>query len=232
MKERPVLFSAPMIRAILEGRKMQTRRILKCDSHIDRIGTPHEWNRGRADDRMKRWEDWGPRTGHVLLHSGTSVFALRCPYGQPGDRLWVRETWGCKDADRPGVPGGRKPQPGDSIQYAENGADAWQWRVPGSLPWRPSIHMPRWASRILLEVTDVRVQRVQDISEEDARAEGVLWVPGHGEITPADLHEGYSNYLDCRQGFWVLWDSINAKRGFGWDSNPWVWAITFRRVDA
>jgi hypothetical protein len=91
--------------------------------------------------------------------------------------------------------------------------------------------MPRKYSRILLDLTDVRVQRVQEIGEGDARAEGVLWVPGHGEIAQADLEEGYSTYLDCRQGFQVLWNSINAKRGFGWDVNPWVWAITFKRVD-
>jgi len=221
MKERPIIFSSAMVRAILEGRKTQTRRVIKPQPTVteELLRQRGAWIAGESlsDQVNAAWQ-----------HGFVDV---SCPYGQPGDRLWVRETWGCKAADRPGVPGGRKPQPGDSIQYAENGADAWQWRVPGSLPWRPSIHMPRWASRILLEITDVRVQLVQDISEEDARSEGVLWVPGHGEITPADLHEGYSNYLDCRQGFQVLWDSINAKRGFGWDANPWVWALTFKRVE-
>ena len=270
MKERPIIFSAPMIRAILEGRKTQTRRVLKCDSHIERIGTPHEWNRGRADDRMKRWKDWGPRTGHALLHSGESVFALRCPYGQPGDRLWVRETWtweggsstyprdtplpdgaydklyvryaadGSKRTIETGgnvLPVPRQPPQREGEEYCLRDAPAdfvytgdntyvdrlgrwWKRKIP-------AIHMPRWASRILLEVTDVRVQRVQEISDDDCESEGIQqqWTcinPGTGS---------YAHGNDVRDDFRKLWKSINERRGFGWNANPWVWCLTFKRVE-
>lgn len=207
--ERPILFSAPMVRAILDGRKSQTRRVIKpVQSRDDGM-----WPAGRNP-------------------------ASDCPYGRPSDQLWVREMWA--ETDRPdGTPVvtyaaggciavGRGPQR-RTDDFLCHGI-AWS-DTPTPDRWRPSIHMPRWASRITLEITDVRVQRVQDIGEEDARAEGVLWVPGHGEIEPADLEEGYSNYLNCREGFQVLWDSINAKRGFGWDINPWIWALTFKRVE-
>lgn len=209
MHEHPIIFSAPMVRAILEGRKTQTRRVVKLP-HANPLGQWEPTTFGGGGIYTTKGEKvphqgaiWHTRTGDVI----------GCPYGQPGDRLWVRETWGCKDADRPGVRDGRKPQPGDSIQYAANDADAWQWRVPGALPWRPSIHMPRWASRITLEITDVRVQRVQDISEEDA------------------LAEGCRSQIKHSAAFADLWDSINESRGFGWNANPYVWALTFRRVE-
>ena len=163
-----------------------------------------------------------------------------CPYGKPGDRLWVRETWGV--ATRP------DPAQGwvDGIEYKADEAyidgsgllplrvmedfnpdvlDKWRGR------WCRSIHMPRWASRILLEVTDVRVQRVQEISEEDARAEGVT-VPAAVLQAAREATSEYDcvnwSYVD---GFATLWDSINKGRGYGWDVNPWVWAITFKQIE-
>jgi len=224
MTERPILFSAPMVRAILEGRKSQTRRVVTPQPPTPEqvhalAGIDYSWI-APTHQRIEYHRPAGP-VWAVRALMGREPH-LRCPYGHPGDRLWVREAWGIA-AGLPWDPG-----------YVEYRADCTgNFNDVGDLipRWRPSTHMPRKYSRILLEVTDVRVQRVQDISEADARAEGVLWVPGHGEITPADLEEGYSNYLDCRQGFWGLWDSINERRGYGWEANPWVWCLTFKRVD-
>jgi hypothetical protein len=207
MTDRPILFKGEMVRAINEGRKTQTRRVVHhppfeaTDKGID-----IEW----------------------------AVGNLKCPYGVPGDRLWVRETWGCPSADHPCVADGRKPRPGDRLVYRANPADDYQWGAglpsQGSFCWRPSIFMPRWASRILLEITDVRVQRVQEISEEDAIAEGVAGpfdVGYKAYRLPGDSKPRYSCAVAA---YAVLWDSINAPRGYSWESNPWVWAITFRRI--
>lgn len=127
---------------------------------------------------------------------------------QPGDRLWVRETWYCAGVDE---------SDGYPVRYRE-GATVQE---DVSISWRPSIFMPRWASRITLEITGVRVERLQDITEEDAKEEGV---------PPMIFSDGGYGKPDYRDGFRQLWDSINAKRGFGWDVNPWVWVIEFRRV--
>ncbi len=170
-KERPILFSGEMVRAILEGRKTQTRRTVNPS-----------------------WR-------------GALVKSYCCPYGVPGDRLWVRETFaegvvGCEE------------QAGYSYQ-----ADHWDKKHgdgPNKLHWIPSIHMPRRASRITLEITGVRVERVQDISEEDASTEGVEW----------------KNMDDWphSKAFKTLWDSL-AKPGAKWEDNPWVWVIEFRRIE-
>jgi hypothetical protein len=204
MREHPIIFSAPMVRAILEGRKTQTRRVVKPQ--------PNSGPNGSMVDLMGG--EWGLLDGDL---SGN----WRCPYGQPGDRLWCRETWA--ETDRTdGVP---------VVTYAAGGCiavgrkhgcaddylihDYALTETPEPDRWRPSIHMPRWASRITLEITDVRVQRVQDISATDAWAEGI---PHSPDVNP--MHE-----------FEELWDSINESRGFGWNANPYVWALTFRRVE-
>jgi hypothetical protein len=130
-----------------------------------------------------------------------------CPYGVPGDRLWVRECWSCLDSHS---------RPGSRIAFRADTADGERVRVDA--PWRPSIHMPRWASRLTLEVTGVRVERLQDISEEDALAEGMerhLWE----ETMHGDTH---LQVLDYR----ALWESINGPGS--WDANPWVWAVSFK----
>lgn len=161
MTERPILFSGPMVRAILDGRKTQTRRVAK--------------------DRDKP-----------------------CKYGIAGDRLWVRETW--QSAAAMGVCHASD----DYFVYRATDPD---WETCEGWQWRPSIFMPRKASRITLEITDVRAERLQDITNKDARAEGLA----RGTVYP-------------RMWFEDLWDSINAKRGFGWDVNPFVWVITFKKV--
>lgn len=214
MKERPILFSGPMVRAILDGRKTQTRRVMRVQP---------KW--------ISRAWYWGHRLydkGAGVQHFHTREFsesllerwARACPYGASGDRLWVRETWAYFGGDEY-----LYQQHRGSVFYQADGAPkpTEPTYVPGGR-WRPSIHMPRWASRLTLEVTEVRVQRVQEISEEDARAEGLPpYEPSEGD---GGAVEGPAWY---RIGFSHLWDSINGKRT-PWACNPWCWALTFRRV--
>lgn len=186
--ERPILFSAPMVQALLAGRKTQTRRIAKMTS----AGHLKE-SRGH-----RRWHPEDPE--------GTAA----CPYGQPGDHLWVRETFGYDER-------GHTIYRSDDIEALARERQWVSWPA-----WRPSIHMPRWASRITLEITDVRVERLQHISEQDAIAEGATQfrLPLH----PA---------LEDRRhvvGFQTLWESINGPGS--WEANPWVWVLSFRRVEA
>lgn len=190
-KERPILFSAPMVRAILTGNKTQTRRVVKLNRHyqIEERDDGSLWPWMYDDDRAS--DSW-----------------LACPYGMPGDRLWVRETWRTeRDFDHLPPRDLDPTMTATPVQYeAGPHADV----LDGKL--RPSMFMPRWASRITLEVTAVRVQRLQDISEADAIAEGVYTDPA----CPA--YDGYR----------ALWESINGPNS--WDANPWVWAITFKRT--
>jgi hypothetical protein len=182
-----------MVKAILDGRKSQTRRVIKPQPEVDDIGRIWFHNRTRTE-------------GVADTRPGTVSHGLQyCPYGQPGDGLWVRETHaldvpGCEDQ------GG--------VSYRADHQDPRGDGPAHPMKWRPSIHMPRWASRTTLEVTDVRVERVMDISEGDAVAEGVEFC---SMCSARDMFEG-------------LWDSINAARGFGWDVNPWVWCVTFKVV--
>lgn len=204
--DRPIIFSAPMVRALLDGRKTQTRRVLKPQpAKANMVGI--KWPDGTLDCNGRR-----------------------LPYA-PGDRLWVREAFSLHNAHGQQRADGKRWGPwsglptrvspdGKEIVYYREGFDRCD---PGR--WRPSIHMPRWASRLTLHVTAVRVQRLQDISEEDARAEGILYVPGHGDIAPADLAEGYANFVNSKMGFEILWDDIYGAGA--WDANPWVAAITF-----
>ena len=194
VREKPILFSGSMVKALLDGRKTMTRRVVKPQPP-DRFrvgwveGDAAFWSEKAVGD-FPMWEKF-----------------VTCPYGQPGDRLWVRETWA--DDTR-----------GDFLYRADpffDGAEiAWKWK--------PSILMPRRASRITLEITDVRVEQLNDISESDARREGVEPI----EIQPDAIDEREA--FSFTHGFIELWDSINASRGYGWDANPYVWAITFRVV--
>ena len=195
MKERPILFSGPMVRAILEGRKTMTRRVVRDLVSVEHLGARHV-------PMVKHCGNW------YLPHE-------RSPYGQPGDRLWVRETFSdtWELGDYPGEP-----------FYKATYLDDWKSHDPQNwaVKWRPSIFMPRSSSRILLEVTAVRVERVQDISERDATAEGCI-------ASNDDLTDGYFD-IPARSSFETLWDSINASRGYGWDSNPWVWVVEFKAI--
>ncbi|SCZ33043.1 MULTISPECIES: hypothetical protein [Burkholderia] len=211
MKERPILFSGPMVRAILEGRKTQTRRVAKEFAGRD---------------------DLDAILGRFPNQRG-------CPHGEPGDRLWVREAFRLTsdfDGDNPTRVGERcldagYRAPWAPVRYEVDGAER-DWRWVGTPPGhevtagraRASMHMPRWASRITLEITRVRAERLQTISWDDAIAEGIK-DPRRAavRIDPID-----GTVAQFRQ----LWDSLNASRGHGWDANPWVWVVEFRKVES
>ncbi len=204
---RPIIFGTEMARAILDGRKTQTRRIIKPQ----------------------------PETAAAL---GDGVFSLcypgmiwrPSPYGRPGDRLWVREAFWLKDGYMP--------------RYK---ADNPHWK---DVRWTPSIHMPRYLSRITLEITEIRVERIREISGDDAVTEGVTY-----PVAPSEKHPGKCsvlwnissefsplNYIAkkdqgdhakiMRAHFAALWDELNFKRGYGWKANPWVWVIEFQRFSS
>ena len=195
MKSKPILFSTPMVRALLDGTKTQTRRVVKLRegegpgrAHVGAFGNLRSFDEGGQE--------------HTIVHIED------CPFGQAGSRLWVREAHAVY------VPGCEY-----GVTYRADHLDPRGDGPAHPLKWLPSIFMPRWACRLELQVTDVRVERLQEISEHDARAEGVI---------PLQMDQG--SFLPCFEG---LWDILNAKRGFGWDSNPFVWVVSFeaKRVD-
>ncbi|MBK3465820.1 hypothetical protein [Pseudomonas sp. MF6776] len=209
-KDRPILFSAPMVRAILDGRKTVTRRPVKgLKTNFPVVAA--------ADGTPLRtgacWDIGGP-----ILH---------CPFGKPGERLWVRETWYC---DHDEVMRGPYLKPDDlnvsearddgTLVYAADGLTPYEADQP---VWKPSIHMPRWACRILLEITDVRVERLQDITCEQAVAEGVHRGPLR-EWCASD--EGGACHKYPVPAFRDLWQSV----GGDWEANPWVWVVEFKQV--
>ncbi len=209
VKERPILFNGDMVRAILDGRQTMTRRVVKPQPIRIRCQSGQgecydAWPNGNS---CLTWDD-------VLLDPIYYAKCGHCPYGQPGDRLWVRETFAEYGTSR------KHPNIGSPILYKAT-------YKPSDCDdlWRPSIHMPRSASRITLEVTDVRVERVQEISGAGAVAEGC----GKGIPDYQLLHEG--GYRKARHEFSALWDSLNAKRGYSWESNPWVWVVEFKRME-
>lgn len=220
MKERPILFSGPMVRALLDGGKTQTRRLLKpLPFSVAEVASGNHLFDYRAD--LGDYERVLPMVD--LLK--------RCPYGQPGDRLWVRETftegWPLRSdgiVDEFDEDGNQKPkQPyyrasNPDLEWCEGGDDC-----PAPVPWRPSIHMPRAISRITLEVMGVRVERLQDISEADAMAEGSRsWALE--QYTPVkDIPAGETRLI-----FRQLWEQINGPGS--WAANPWVWVVEFRRL--
>jgi hypothetical protein len=211
MKERPILFSGPMVRALLDGSKTQTRRVLK-----QAVGPSLSVD---CDDQGIAELSWlyGDGPGHDVNERTKRV---SCPYGVPGDRLWVRETFqGPMWEESTWDPDTDYHKP-EFCEYRADGGPVPEYvDFEDNLHqgWKPSIHMPRWASRITLEVTGVRVERLNDISDADAGAEG--W-PGFTD----------DNTLDSMAWFSDLWDSLGAARGIGWDANPWVWVVEFKRI--
>ena len=208
MKERPIIFNSDMVRAILDGRKTQTRRIVKPQPTVE----------------IKYRE-------YLAVVDGKKI---KCPYGAPGDRLWVREAFCVVDdrefsgdvdeapegavwVDYRATPRYAPPDVAYPAGWENDPIDAEH------LTWRPSIHMPRWASRITLEITNVRVERLQEISEEDCLAEGMR------PFDPTSKLDQVFSDLTPQDKFSALWDSINGKRA-PWESNPWCWVTEFKKV--
>ncbi|HEJ7022435.1 TPA: hypothetical protein SMF52_003713 [Serratia marcescens] len=222
MKERPVIFNSEMVRAILNGRKTQTRRVINPQPTLSER-TGFNW-KGAAYGIGSTYRD--------TVRNFANCFKT-CPFGQVGDRLWVRETFAVLgNEDGCPIDWNGNLIKGDEKQAARiYKASCWQepgnyglWSIPDRETqyegtWRPSIHMPRWASRIMLEITAVRVERLNDISEEDAKAEGVKAgvCPGHEHM----MHQ---------VAFSELWQSIYGEES--WRANPWVWVIEFKQVSA
>ena len=219
MSARPILFNGAMVRALIDGRKTQTRRVVKPRPLYTEPGI-WSWARGRLS------AVW---TAFALPAPGITS---NCPYGRPGDLLWVRETWRPFAVDHNGVVTGHDYDL--HIDYAAGGSQhvseeaitdhvewAGYWNMPKAAE-RGNVSplfMPRFASRLTLRITSVRLERLQEIGEEDARAEGIeLAAWEWGEVTIAKFSE--------------LWDSINAANGHGWEANPWVWVLSFDVVHA
>lgn len=202
MKERPILFSGPMVRALLAGTKTQTRRVLKGANHVSAGGAP-------------------------LKFTGSDIKEVQCPYGWTGDRLWVRESFCPIYPQDPHYNGGRPIEYDYQATYKHG--DRLGDLIGVKRKWRPSIHMPRAASRISLEVTGVRVERLQDISIEDCKSEGA-WGPDESIVEKVAQHFGIdflaaNPYLAYR----MLWESINGPGT--WEENPLVWVVEFKRQE-
>ncbi|CAH1457658.1 MULTISPECIES: hypothetical protein [Klebsiella] len=228
MKERGMIFNSEMVRAILDGRKTQTRRIMKVQPESNQLGLLLITDSTKHSDIGKyHWAESNATGNHVR----SKLFS--CPFGAVGDRIWVRETWSSDFANY---------YPNDRVWYAADnnrrldievvdgvrGIYSPESDVHVPFRWQPSIHMPRWASRILLEITNVRVERLNAISEEDARAEGIIdgGCLNCGEPEPC----GCANpEPDATDAFAYLWQSIYGQEN--WNANPWVWVIEFKRVE-
>ena len=197
-KERPILFSAPMVRAILNGRKTQTRRIVKLPKERG------SWEPSSTGGVGVTYSDGTPCPEMSCIWNTSTGTSLICQHGLVGDRLWVRESFN---------------RDGEKYIYAADLNDS------GVQKWKPSIHMPRLASRILLEVVNVRVERLQDISEDDAKAEGSDVRDYLGRI----LLDQSSNQGCYKWGFRTAWESIKGQGS--WDLNPFVWVVEFRTLE-
>ena len=315
MRERPILFSSPMVRAILNGRKTQTRRVVTpqprvyaggChQNHKPKHSAPYFDAYCNAKKTEVNPRGMSDRWCWCAVDDRQGPDWIRCPYGVPGDRLWVRETWvellavsPATDEPMPIGPGERLIEPptqwtdsegrlrwhydgrviayraNSNVEFCDGDGFSGDMADRDDIPrWRPSIHMPRWASRITLEITDIHVERLLDISEEDAWNEGIAELtpstvksgvcnpvvaasavlglcrslsPSRrgflascasaafagitGWLTPSTIPQSFPKEMSGRQAFALLWDSINAKRGCGWEINPWVWVISFKPV--
>ena len=228
MKERPILFSGPMVRAILEGRKTQTRRIVKL-LHNNPLGA---WEPTTVGGGSVKYVGGSPAPELAAIWHTRTGDCYVCPHGDVGDRLWVRETHEVRRIGTETFEGARPTRRYAGIAYqADDGRaevdidlDTFQaLDAKESRGWAPSIHMPRWASRITLEITGVRPEHLQSISNADAEAEGVDFLR---HVPDAD------ETLDACGLFRCLWDGLNAARGHGWDANQWVWVVEFRRIES
>ena len=226
MKERPILFSAPMVRAILAGHKTQTRRVVKFPRSRDSFV---------MIDYGKGWWPYQSDDGETEVCNDSCEHPYSSPYGQPGDRLWVKETWRHTASSL---------EEARAITEDIASGIAVDWRATyikkcmqqlgftqedaemadDFETWRPSIFMPRWASRILLEVVSVRVERLNDISEADAVAEGIIQQKTTGWFSVPGINGAGTT---ARAAYALLWNSIN---GASWNKNPWVWVVEFKQI--
>ncbi|HHS9827738.1 hypothetical protein H8L55_15300 [Klebsiella quasipneumoniae] len=222
MKERGMIFNGEMVRAILDGRKTQTRRIMTVQSESSEFGLRYIAESSLAKEvGMYFWS----QSDACGMKARSKPFA--CPYGKPGDRIWVREAFRVHS----------RATDVATLVYKASERNSWTeqtHRVPVAVcnkpatpeKWTPSLHMPRWASRILLEITDVRVERLNAISQEDAQAEGMEltgWRPTYSDPdSGGKVMTPYDNFAE-------LWSSIYGDES--WKANPWVWVISFKRVE-
>lgn len=214
MKERGMIFNAEMVRAILDGRKTQTRRIMKKQPEPSKAREGDFYFPCNKMQSMVHVSDFIP--GNSMIPDAHEFFSKCCPFGEVGDRIWVRETWARYNINQ------------DSHDMAYRATTPEDWPEEGR--WRPSIHMPRWASRITLEITGVRVERLQSISPNDASREGLIKLPATGRycLNQGDQYFGGASH-DAREVFSWLWESIYGAES--WQSNPWVWVIEFKRIE-
>jgi len=201
MAERPILFSTPMVQAILTGKKTQTRRVINPQPRCELRQHYGTWNEYQEGIDQATGSNWG--------------YGYKCPYGKQGDILWVRETWNRSDCNCE-----------FSCTHPPYIYKADGWSDDGG--WKPSIHMPREACRLFLKIKDIRVERLQDISEEDALKEG--FKPGYESIGNGKFEDVLEREWTAVDEFRELWQELNLKRGYGWNINPWVWIVEFERV--
>lgn len=237
MKERGMIFNGEMVRALLDGRKTQTRREVKLNLDIARLATTYDWAtslaanhyQGLTEEQIQQKAESLRGVIHPVILDNGQMVSIICPHGKPGDRIWVREAFRVHSLATDVA----------TLVYKASERNSWTeqtHRVPVAVcnkpatpeKWTPSLHMPRWASRILLEITNVRVERLNAISEEDARAEGIIdgGCLNCGEPEPC----GCANpEPDATDAFAYLWQSIYGQES--WNANPWVWVIEFKRVE-
>jgi hypothetical protein len=218
---KPIIFSTPMVQAILDGRKTQTRRAIKYDFES-------VYSAASQQGIMDKVCQYGELPSDAIEWYAKNIAK---PKYQPGDVLWVRETWTPFCVNKKSCRNAILAHP-DYCYKATVDKDCVDKL---GCKWRPSIHMPRDAARIFLRVTEVRAERLQEITEEDAIAEGISWLDeacySNNGWTPTLYDPDSGGSPVFRDGFIALWDSINAKRGYSWDTNPWVWVIEFERCD-
>lgn len=237
MKERGMIFNGEMVRAILDGRKTQTRRIMKVQPKPSKSRPGDFWFSSKKLESMVHVSDLAPGNSPIADYH-LFIQEHCCPFGAVGDRIWVRETARCEwqrgdfkdaafetgvtykaDGERQSFRSAEQHKTFPRRSHAAN----------GDLAWHPSIHMPRWASRIMLEITDVRVERLNAISEEDATAEGV---PPAGSLLPdypGTFLTPKGDFATAKVAFQRLWESIYGEES--WKANGWVWVISFKRVE-
>lgn len=227
MTERGMIFNAEMVRAILDGRKTQTRRIMKVQPESNQLGLLLITDSTKHSDIGKyHWAESNATGNHVR----SKLFL--CPFGAVGDRIWVREGFFPAPLEMQSEPP-RKTiwniAYRDGMQMEKLAPAEYNPTIYNYERWTPSIHMPRWASRILLEITDVRIERLNAISEEDATAEGV---PPAGSLLPdypGTFLTPKGDFATAKVAFQRLWESIHGEES--WKANSWVWVISFKRVE-